>query len=89
LKKIYFLDIIKWPHLEEEDSNENKKGSWDVFDEGSWLPSNPPCVQESNHEKEEDLKVMEEEDIQDDPKNQVDQGHHNYIEIWFQTIIKL
>ena len=32
---------------------------------------------------------MEEEDIQDDPNQQVDQGHHNYIEIWFQTVTKL
>jgi len=41
------------------------------------------------NEKIEDLKVMEEEDIQDDPNQQVDQGHHNYIEIWFQTVTKL
>ena len=31
---------------------------------------------------------MVEEDIQNDPDEQVNQGHHNYIEIWFQTIME-
>jgi len=29
----------------------------------------------------EDLKVMEEEDIQEDPNQQANQGYHNYTEI--------
>ena len=49
----------------------------------SWLPSNPPCIQENNQQKMEDLKVMVEEDMKNDPDQQKDQWHHNYIEIWF------
>jgi len=59
LQKIYSLDIIEGPHPEEEESNENTKGSWVAFYEEqtskseiekvpSWLPSNPQCVQEKN-----------------------------------------
>jgi len=59
LQKRYSPDIIDGPHLEEEDLNENTKGSSTGFDEehiskseiekaSSWLPSNPPCVQENN-----------------------------------------
>ena len=32
---------------------------------------------------------MVEEDMKNDPDQQKDQGHHNYIEIWFQTVTKL
>ena len=32
---------------------------------------------------------MEEEDIQDDLNKKVDEGNHNYIEIWFHTVTKL
>jgi len=30
---------------------------------------------------------MTEEDIQNDPDDKFNQGHHSYIEIWFQQII--
>ena len=79
---------------------EKIKESWDALDEEqtikseiekapSWLPLNPPCIQEKNQQKEEDLKVIVEEDMKNDPDQQNDQGHHNYIEIWFQTVTKL
>ena len=55
----------------------------------SCLPSFPPCVEENNQQKEEYLNVIIEEDIQGDPTQQLDEGHHNYIDIWLQTIIKL
>ena len=61
----------------------------DVETFSSCLPSFPPCVQEKNQQKEEDLNVIIEEEIQGDPTQQVDHGNHNYISIWFQTIIKL
>ena len=32
---------------------------------------------------------MVEEDMKNDLDQQKDQGHHNYIETWFQTITKL
>ena len=83
LQKRDSLDIIEGPHPEEEYSNENTKGSWATFDEEqtskskiekapSWLPSNPPCIQENNQQKEEDCNFVEEEDIQNDPNKKVD-----------------
>ena len=101
LKRRYFLNVIEGQHQEEEeDPNEDIKRSRVALDEestlesdvkkvSSCLPAFPPCVQENNQQKEEDLNIIIEEDIQDDPTQQVDQGHHNYIYIWFQTIIKL
>jgi len=100
LQKSDHLDIIEGEHPKEEDSNKKTTKPWAAIDEEhtskleieripSWLPSNPPCIQENNQQKEEDLKLMVEEDMKNDPNQQVDQGRHNYIEIWFQTIIKL
>ena len=100
LQKIDFLDIIEGPHLEEEDSNENTTESWVALDEEktskleiekapSWLPSNPTSIQEKNQQKEEDVKVMIEEDTKNDPDQKKDQGYQSYIETWFQTVTKL
>ena len=52
-------DIIEGQHTEEEDSKEKIKEPWAALDEKktskseiervpSWLPSNPPCIQEKN-----------------------------------------
>ena len=43
----------------------------DVEKVPSCLPAFPPCVQENNQQKEEDLNVIIEEDIQGDPTQQV------------------
>ena len=94
----YFLNVIEGQHKEEEDTNEEIKESRAALDEEqisksdvekvpSCLPAFPPCVQEKNKQKEEDLNVIIKEDIQGDPTQQVNQGHHNYISIWFQTVI--
>ena len=64
--------------FDEESTSES-----DVENVSSCLPTFPPCVQEKNQQKEEYLNVIIEEDIQGDPTQQVDQGHQNYIEIWF------
>ena len=64
-----------------------KKSKSNIKKVPSCLPSFPPCVQENNKQKEEDLNFMEEEYIY--PNQQVDQEYHNYIEIWFETIINL
>jgi len=83
-----------------EDSNEKTKESWAALDEEktsksniekfpSCLPSVPPCVQENNQQKEADMNFMEEADVQDYPNTQDDQGHQNYIEVWFHTISNL
>ena len=77
------LDILEGQHAEEEDSKEKIKEPCTAFDKEqksksenekapSWLSSNPPCVQENNQQKEKYLKVMKEEDIQDDPNQQMD-----------------
>ena len=100
LQRRDFLNVIEGQHQEEEYPNEEikrsraaldeeKKSKSDVEKVPSCLPAFPPCVQENNQQKEEDLNVIIEEDIQGDPTQQVDQGHHNYIDIWFQTVIKL
>lgn len=99
-QKIYFVDINEWQYVEKEDSNEKTKESWFALDEDqtseleigkvpSCLPSDPLCVQDNNNKKDKELNFMEEEDIQDDPNQQVEQGHHNYIEIWFQAVTNL
>jgi len=62
LQKRNDIDIIEGPHLEKEDSKENIKEPWVSLDEEktskseigrafSWLPSNPPCIQEKNQQK--------------------------------------
>jgi len=59
LQKRYYLDVIEGPHREEEHTNEKIKEPWAALDEeqtlkseiekaSSWLPSNPPCIQENN-----------------------------------------
>ena len=69
MKKRDSLGIIEGQHTEEEDSKEKIKEPWATFGEEktskseieratSWLPSNPPCIQEKNQQKEEDVKVM-------------------------------
>ena len=100
MQKRDYLNIIEGTHPKEEDSNEKATESWAALDEGktskseierapSWLPSNPPCIQEKNQQKDEDVKVMVEEYMKNDPDQKKDQGNHSYIEIWFQTVTKL
>jgi len=83
LQKRDYIESIEGPHSVKEDSKEGIKGPWAALDEEntskseierapSWLPSNPPCIQENNQQKEEDLKVMVEEDMKNDPDKQVD-----------------
>ena len=95
-----YIDIIEGPHIEEKNSKENIKEPWAAFLEEyitisesekspSWLPSNPPCIQEKNQKKEEDEKVMVEGEMKNDPDQQKDQGYQSYIETWFQTVTKL
>jgi len=93
------IDNIEGPK-EKEGSKEEIKAPWDSLDEEkrseleiervpSWLPSNPPCTQEKDQQKEEDQKVMIEGDMKNDPDQQKDQGYQIYIEIWFQKVTKL
>ena len=93
-QKIDYLDIIEGQHENKQDSNEKTKESWveleeektsksDIGKVPSCLPLDPLYVQENNQQKEQGMHFMEEEDIQDDPDQQMDQGHQNYIEIWF------
>ena len=55
----------------------------------SWLPSNSPCIQENNKQKEEYFKVMVEQDMKNNPDKQENQGNQSYIEVWFQKINKM
>ena len=95
-----YIDNIEGPHPAKEDSKKEIKEPWVALDEEktskseiqrvpSWLPSNLPCIQEKNQQKEDDVKVMIEEDMENDPDQQKDQGYQSYIEIWFQTVTKL
>ena len=70
-------DSIEGPK-EKEDSKEEIKEPWVALDEEkrseseiervpSWLPSNLPCIQEKDQQKEEDQKVMIEGDMKNDP----------------------
>ena len=63
--------------IDEEDSNKKNTEPWVAIDEEqtskseiertpSWLPSNPPCIQKNNQQKEEYLKVMVEEHMKKD-----------------------
>ena len=83
---------IEGLHLAKEDSKEEIKEPWAALDEEktseseiervpSWLPSNPPCTQEKNQQKEEDEKVMVESDMKNDPDQQKDLGCQSYIQI--------
>ena len=74
LQKRDYLESIEGPHPAKEEIKE----PWDALDEEktskskiesapSWLPSNLPCTQEKNQQKEEDVKVMIEEDMKNDP----------------------
>ena len=94
-----YIDNIEGPK-EKEDSKEEIKEPWAALDEEkrseseiervpSWLPSNPPCTQEKDQQKEEDEKVMIEGDMKNDPDQQKDEGYQSYIETWFQTVTKL
>ena len=85
---------------EKQDSKEEIKEPWATLDEenrseskiervSSWLPSNLPCIQEKDQQKEEDEKVMLEGDMKNDPDQPKNQGYQSYIEIWFQTVTKL
>ena len=95
MKKRDSLNIIEGLDLEEEDLKEKIKEPWVAIDEQqrskleiekapSWLPSNPPCIQENNKKREEDLKVMVEEDMKNDPDEKVNQGNQIYIEVWLK-----
>lgn len=86
MQKIYYLDSIKGQHGEKEDSRDKFKEPWDTINEEqtskseidripSWLPSNPPCIQDKNQQNEEDLKVMVEEDMKNDLDKQENQGN--------------
>jgi len=95
-----YIDIIEGPHPTDEYAKEKIKQPWAALDEEktseleierapSWLPSNPPCSQEKNQQKEEDVKDMIEGDMKNDPDQQKDQRYQSDIEIWFQTVTKL
>ena len=45
----------------------------------------PICTQETAHPKEDNLHGMAEEDMQQDPNEEMDQDHYDYIEHWYQT----
>ena len=94
-----YIDNIEGPKAK-EDSKEEIKPPWAALDEEktseaeikkapSWLPSNPPCSQEKNQQKGENVRVMIEGDTKNDLDQQKDQGYQSYIEIWFQTVTKL
>ena len=100
MQKSDYIESIEGPHPAKEDSKEEIKEPWAALDEEkaskleiervpSWLPSNLPCIQEKDQQKEEDEKVMIEGDMKNDPNQQDDQGYQSYIEIWFQTVTKL
>jgi len=100
LQKSDYVESNEGPYPAEEDSKEKIREPWVALDEEkaskseiervpSWLPSNPPCTQEKDQQKEEDQKVMIEGDMKNDPNQQEDQGYQSYIEIWFQTVTKL
>ena len=85
LQNRYYIDNIEGPKAK-EDSKENIKEPWAALDEEkrseaeikkapSWLPSNLPCMQEKDQQKEEDEKVMVEGDMNHDPDQQKDQGY--------------
>ena len=99
LQKSDYIESIGGPK-EKEDSEEEIKEPWAALDEEkrleseiervpSWLPSNPPCTQEKDKQKEEDEKFMIEGDMKHDPNQQKDQGYQSYIGIWFQKVTKL
>lgn len=99
LQNIDYIDNIEGPKAK-EDSKEEIKEPWATLDEekrseseiekaSSWLPSNPPCSQEKDQQKEENEKVMLEGDMKHNLDRQKNQGYQSYIEIWFQTITKL
>jgi len=69
--------------------DEEKTSESEIERACSWLPSKPPCIQEKTQQKEEDVKVMIEEDMENDPNQQKEQGYQSYIEVWFQTVTKL
>lgn len=92
MEKIDSLDIIEEKHPEEEDLEE----SWTTFygekplepeieEFRLCLSSYPLCVQETNQQIVKYLNAMEEGNIQYDLDKQVNQGHHNYSELWFLT----
>ena len=94
LKKRDHFESIEGSHPAKEDSKEEIKEPWDAPNKEktseskiekapSWLPSNLPSIQEKDQQKEEDEKVMIEGDMKNDPDQQKDQGHHNYIETLF------
>ena len=81
-----------------EQQQENTKEPWTTFDEENTLEpeieefltcilQNPLCIQETNHPKEGDLHGMVEEYIHNDLNEEVNQGHHDYIDKWLQTKI--
>jgi len=83
LQKRDYINSIKGPHPAEEDSKEKIKGPWAALDEEkaseskierapSLLPSNPLCIQEKDQQKEEDVKLMIEEGMKNDPDQKKD-----------------
>jgi hypothetical protein len=53
------------------------------------LSSDPLCIQETNQQIVEDMHGMKKEDMQSSVDEQVNQGKHDYIELWFHTTIRL
>ena len=100
MQKRDHLESIEGSPPPKEDSKEEIKEPWVALDEekrseseikkaSSWLPSNLPCIQEKDQQKEEDENVMLDGDMKHDPDQQMDHGYQSYIEIWFQTATKL
>jgi hypothetical protein len=53
------------------------------------LSSDPLCIQETNQQIVKYMNGMTKEDIQISVDEQANQGKHDYIELWFQTTIRL
>jgi hypothetical protein len=91
------IEDQKFHEKHQEEDLEEIKQPWKTFDGEKtlepeieeFLPclsSDPLCIQETNQQIVEDLHGMTKEDIQSGGNEQVNQGHHDYIELWFQHL---
>jgi hypothetical protein len=93
---LWEVEDQKFQKQHQEEDLEEIKQPWETFDgehtlepdiEGflPCLSSYPLCTQVTNQQIVEDLDGMTKEDIQSGDNEQVNQVHHDYIELWFQT----
>jgi len=73
-----------WKTFDEEQKDEPENEEFIPF-----LSQDPLGIQETNQQILKYLNDMMKEDIQRNVDEQENQGHHNYIQIWFHTTIKL